>query len=315
MQNMRNYANLAGIRAGIVNSPRFLRLQESLDSPSAAVRSALNSPRLQALQKKVGEQQEQLRVEARHRMEKLIGKTVIVLYAMLAVVVFFLIGVRFKEEVRLPPSAFELSASVFCEGPILEAIAHARIFNDSKTFVDMPLLVDPIVAQEAFASLFLNGDVDSAGEKDAEDSWSILSFFQGDLLAKTNYNDMLKSKGRYHHEPPKSGHYRGHPIPREKLVDWLSKYFGKVGSDLLPWVPEDHVEMPEQIASLSNTTVRNWISDLNQLWLLLGRQTTVDVRKHPERHSLIWVPNPMIVPGGRFIETYCTYKLPISQPC
>lgn len=301
---MRNYSNLAGIRAGIVNSPRFIRLQESINSPAAAVRSALNSPRMQALQKKMGEQQEQLRVEARQRMGKLIGKAVIVMYAMLAVVVFFLVRVRFKEESRVPPSAFELSSSVFCEGPILEAIAHARIFNDSKTFVDMPLLVDPIVAQEAFASLFLNGDSDSSGKADSGDSWSLLPFFQGDILAKTNYNDMLKNRGHSHHEPPKDDRYRGHPVPREKLIDWLAKYFGRVGSDLLPWVPDDHVEMPEQIATLKNATIRNWISDMNQLWLLLGRQTTVDVRKHPERHSLIWLPNPMIVPGGRFIETY-----------
>eukprot|EP00966_Prymnesium_polylepis_P299967 6931918-Prymnesium_polylepis.1 len=33
--------------------------------------------------------------------------------------------------------------SIWCSGPILEAVQSARIFNDSKDFVDSPLLVDP----------------------------------------------------------------------------------------------------------------------------------------------------------------------------
>ena len=48
------------------------------------------------------------------------------------------------------------SCSIFCHGPILEAVQLSGIFNDSKTFVDMPLTVEPEVALEAFQSRGLN---------------------------------------------------------------------------------------------------------------------------------------------------------------
>lgn len=34
----------------------------------------------------------------------------------------------------------EEACSVYCRGPVLEAVQLAGIFNDSKTFVDMPML-------------------------------------------------------------------------------------------------------------------------------------------------------------------------------
>eukprot|EP00928_Gymnodinium_smaydae_P048388 TRINITY_DN32344_c0_g1_i1.p1 TRINITY_DN32344_c0_g1~~TRINITY_DN32344_c0_g1_i1.p1 ORF type:complete len:708 (+),score=151.23 TRINITY_DN32344_c0_g1_i1:75-2126(+) len=45
------------------------------------------------------------------------------------------------------------AARVYCEGPLLDAVQKARIFSDSKTFVDMPLKEDPEVVLEAFAVL------------------------------------------------------------------------------------------------------------------------------------------------------------------
>ena len=48
------------------------------------------------------------------------------------------------------------SCSIFCHGPILEAVQLSGIFNDSKTFVDMPLTVEPEVALQAFQSRGLN---------------------------------------------------------------------------------------------------------------------------------------------------------------
>jgi alpha,alpha-trehalase len=43
--------------------------------------------------------------------------------------------------------------SVFCAGPVLEAIQLSGLFNDSKTFVDMPLLAPPTTVLAAFAAL------------------------------------------------------------------------------------------------------------------------------------------------------------------
>jgi len=36
-----------------------------------------------------------------------------------------------------------LLSSIYCDGPILQAVQDARLFSDSKYFVDMPLKQDP----------------------------------------------------------------------------------------------------------------------------------------------------------------------------
>jgi len=52
---------------------------------------------------------------------------------------------------------YQTACTVFCHGPLLEAVQAARLWNDSKTFVDMPLTVDPPDVLEAFAAAFPNG--------------------------------------------------------------------------------------------------------------------------------------------------------------
>lgn len=63
---------------------------------------------------------------------------------------------------------------MFCEGPILHYIQISGIFNDSKTFVDMPLKDSPETVSAAFAAIpdptnkaalenFLNMYFDEAG--------------------------------------------------------------------------------------------------------------------------------------------------------
>ena len=39
-------------------------------------------------------------------------------------------------------------------------------------------------------------------------------------------------------------------------------------------------------------------------WKDLGRKIKSDVKDHPERYSLHYLPEPFIVPGGRFREMY-----------
>jgi hypothetical protein len=36
-----------------------------------------------------------------------------------------------------------LLSQIYCDGPILQAVQDARLFSDSKYFVDMPLKQDP----------------------------------------------------------------------------------------------------------------------------------------------------------------------------
>lgn len=45
------------------------------------------------------------------------------------------------------------ACSVYCSGPILEAVQLSGIYNDSKTFVDMPMKFDPEVVTANFNSL------------------------------------------------------------------------------------------------------------------------------------------------------------------
>ncbi len=42
---------------------------------------------------------------------------------------------------------------MYCSGPLLDRVQRLHIFNDSKTFVDMPMLQDPEAILELFNSL------------------------------------------------------------------------------------------------------------------------------------------------------------------
>ncbi len=45
------------------------------------------------------------------------------------------------------------ACTVYCEGPLLEAVQLSGIFNDSKTFVDMPMIYEPEETMTAFEAL------------------------------------------------------------------------------------------------------------------------------------------------------------------
>ena len=59
-----------------------------------------------------------------------------------------------------PPPANNVTraCSVFCSGPVLQTVQlwQPPLFNDSKTFVDMPLLEDPEVVTAAFLAAGLD---------------------------------------------------------------------------------------------------------------------------------------------------------------
>ena len=37
----------------------------------------------------------------------------------------------------------QFKLKIYCDGPVLQAVQDARLFPDSKYFVDMPLKIDP----------------------------------------------------------------------------------------------------------------------------------------------------------------------------
>ena len=143
------------------------------------------------------------------------------------------------------------ACSVFCSGPLMAAVQTCEppLFNDSKTFVDCPLLVDPEDALDAFAAL-------------------------------------------------------GPAPSREALAAFVGGYFGPPGSDLVSATPPDWTETPPLLQRISNATWREFAASLNGIWPELYREVSADVFVAPQRFSLLRRRHGLVLPGGRFRESY-----------
>ncbi|KAL3677945.1 hypothetical protein R1sor_020901 [Riccia sorocarpa] len=94
-------------------------------------------------------------------------------------------------------------------------------------------------------------------------------------------------------------------IPVESLLEFLEHYFDEAGSDIQVILPDDFEAEPEGfLENVHNLDVRNWALEVHSKWLELTRLTVPDVREHPERHTLLPLPHPVVVPGSRFREVY-----------
>jgi alpha,alpha-trehalase len=140
------------------------------------------------------------------------------------------------------------ACSVYCEGDVLHYVQISGVYNDSKTFVDMPMKADPEDINSAFLNL-------------------------------------------------------SNPYDTNEIRSFLDAYFYEAGSDLDSWVPTDLLESPSFLEKVSKK-YRDWASELNQLWLVLGRQVNESASLYPQRTSFVPRQYPMIVPGGRFRESY-----------
>ncbi|XP_065842693.1 trehalase-like [Oscarella lobularis] len=139
-------------------------------------------------------------------------------------------------------------SAIYCNDAILRAFQLSNLFNDSKTFVDLPLKFDPSFVFDMF--------------------------------------DRLR------------------PVTEEGLRAFLELFFLQTGSDIVEWRPADWTASPPLFANISDPALRMWASELNKVWLALGRKINPDVYANPQRHSILPVPHPFIVPGGRFREFY-----------
>ncbi|XP_053307913.1 trehalase [Spea bombifrons] len=90
----------------------------------------------------------------------------------------------------------------------------------------------------------------------------------------------------------------------EKLKTFLNTSFTDPGEEFEPWTPTDWHENPDLLSHIKDSELRKWASELHLLWKSLGRKIKEDVKVSPDRHSQIYVPNAVIVPGGRFREFY-----------
>ncbi|XP_023171892.1 trehalase isoform X2 [Drosophila hydei] len=145
------------------------------------------------------------------------------------------------------------SCQIYCYGPLLHTVQMAKLFPDSKTFVDMKLKASPEKTMELFEA-----------------------FMASKNNAPTN----------------------------DEIRKFVNDNFGDKGTELEVWSPTDWVENPAFLNLVNDPDLKQWGMDLNNIWKELGRKMKDDVHKNPEYYSIIPVPNPVIVPGGRFIEFY-----------
>ncbi|XP_031774563.1 trehalase [Apis florea] len=91
---------------------------------------------------------------------------------------------------------------------------------------------------------------------------------------------------------------------RHQIERFVNDTFDPEGSEFEEWDPDDWTFRPKFLSRILDDDLRNFASDLNSIWKMLGRKMKDDVRVNEELYSIIYVPNPVIVPGGRFREFY-----------
>ena len=92
---------------------------------------------------------------------------------------------------------------------------------------------------------------------------------------------------------------------KKVLKEFLADNFSPVGSDLIPYQFSDWQEEPPFLNQLKdNKTFFDFAKAINKIWLELGRKAIDDVKDNPSHHTLLYTPNPIVVPGGRFRESY-----------
>ncbi|RLN57903.1 hypothetical protein BBJ29_005388 [Phytophthora kernoviae] len=167
---------------------------------------------------------------------------------------------------------------VYCRGELLHEVQMLELFPDSKHFVDMPI-------------------------KNSSSVDEVLTQFQ-------------EQKNTYGSEKDW----------KERLIAFVNQHFDPPGAELVPTTPPDFQddEIPLQIAQIANATLRDWAMELHKLWKILARvpaSTSADqISRSSFLHSLPIAAAPngphsplsrqfhgenvLVVPGGRFRESY-----------
>uniref|UniRef100_A0A915Q0L4 Trehalase n=1 Tax=Setaria digitata TaxID=48799 RepID=A0A915Q0L4_9BILA len=91
---------------------------------------------------------------------------------------------------------------------------------------------------------------------------------------------------------------------REQVKQFVEDNFGIEGEELDECELSDWKAEPERLLTIENSALRQFALEINYIWKDLCRTVKKKVKEHPQRHSLIYIPNEFIVPGGRFREYY-----------
>ncbi|KAL1493122.1 hypothetical protein ABEB36_011243 [Hypothenemus hampei] len=152
---------------------------------------------------------------------------------------------------NLPPPC---SSEIYCHGRLLDTIQMAKIYEDSKSFVDMKMKYSPNEIMAKFDLFMLD--------------------------------------------------YKERKPTREEVKQFVELNFDPVGQEFEDWVPQDWIPHPGFLNEIKDPELKNWGKKLNDIWKILGRKMKEEVKHHIDQYSIIWIPNPVIVPGGRFRELY-----------
>ncbi|KAJ4840930.1 Trehalase [Turnera subulata] len=94
-------------------------------------------------------------------------------------------------------------------------------------------------------------------------------------------------------------------VSLQVFEEFIAKYFEDAGDDIVYHEPQDFVPEPEGfLPKVKNPVVRAWALEVHSLWKNLSRKVSDKVLEHPELHSLLPLPEPVIIPGSRFREVY-----------
>jgi len=97
--------------------------------------------------------------------------------------------------------------------------------------------------------------------------------------------------------------YGGMTPPNDEIKEFVLENFEN-GDELEEWVPTDFNPHPSLVNRVADPLFKQWVLDLNNVFLNLSRKVKPDVKVNPGQYSLLYVPNGFVIPGGRFRELY-----------
>lgn len=138
---------------------------------------------------------------------------------------------------------------IYCDGPILSAVQRAKLYPDSKEFVDKPAKYSEEEIAKRFAEL-------------------------------------------------------GQDHTPEKIKKFVEENFENFGRELKPFTPKDWKDSPKFLELFDNTDLSDFGRLVHGKWKALVRLTKKREGCLECATSLISLPYPLVVPGGRFREVY-----------
>lgn len=201
------------------------------------------------------------------------------------------------------PSRTPGEEDLWCSGPLLRAVQGLGLFEDSKHFVDMPLLTSREEVMREFEELLLASSSAGAKKKDGDND-------EGGLSSQSS------------------------PLPpREALLSLVERHFAPPGTELEAFEPPDFEETPRDFLPMvrpsstakaadggaggggdeSQEGVREFALRVHRLWPhLCRRQRRQQGEEAPasssspssSSSSLLATAGWSVVPGARFRESY-----------